>query len=160
LNSKAIRTCERAGLILGLVALAVCFATGQSTGTTLGVGVGAALALFNLVAIRKVVTRLVEASIEPEAGDEADGAKVDDTSGEGSGRAVWGVVFILKLGLVLGAVWLSISWLGATTSGLMIGVTAVFATVVVASLAMGTSRPESLDIDRKHNALDTHQETT
>lgn len=132
MNSAIIRTCERVGLVLGIAAVATCMALGQSVGMTLGVGIGALIALANLVVIRKMVTRALSAGAE----------QSDARPG-----AVWMVVFVLKLGLLIGVVFASIKLFGATPLGFMLGASSVFSTVIVIPLIMGGTRPQSINAD-------------
>src|SRR5690606_40938435 len=59
LNSAIIRNCERIGLGLGVAAVLGSIVLQQGWSTTVGVGLGALVALSNLILIRKIVTRMI-----------------------------------------------------------------------------------------------------
>ena len=131
MNSAVIRTCERIGLVLGIVAVLTSIVLQFDWTTTAGVGLGAALALGNLVMIRKIVSRLLSAGQDPDSGKLGMGA----------------VVMFGKLGLLLVAVFVIIKVIGASPSAFMVGVTAVFAAVIVASFVMALQSPDALTAD-------------
>lgn len=128
MNSVIIRTCERTGLVLGLLAVVGCALSGQPVGMTLGVALGAAIALGNLLLIRKAVTNVVS-----------------DGQVHGKRAGIWAMVFVLKLGVLLAVVYAAVELGGADVTGLMLGVSAVFAAVIIVSLLMAAKGPEELD---------------
>jgi len=128
LNSVIIRTCERTGLVLGVLAVLGCALTGQGFGMNLGVTLGVAIALSNLVLIRKAVT-----------------AVVSNGQVHGKQAGIWALVFVLKLGVLLAVVYTAVEFGGADVTGLLLGVSAVFAAVIVVSLLLAAKGPEELD---------------
>lgn len=138
MNSAIIRTCERAGVVFGVLAVGTCLATAQPLGTTVGVAVGAALALLNLLVIRKMVARVLSAAAVASAAGAEGGASRPN-------MGLWAVLFVFKLGVLGAVVWAAMRFGGATPMGLLIGVSVVFSLVVVLPLLLGNGGDAAVD---------------
>ena len=119
---------------MGALAVLLSVFTGQAAAFSIGVGVGAAAALLNFVGLRILVTKAISAHRQDNA------------------RAgIWAMLFAFKLALLVSVVWVSVKVFGVEVAGLLVGVTAVFAMVIVGSFFLA-SRATTLSNDSNSSA--------
>ena len=110
-----IATSVKAAAVLGAVFTVAAFAT-QDARTGLSVGVGAAIAVANLITMRAIVRALVR-SPEREAGGDDEGADEDGETAEKKdhraagkrGGAAWGIFAVIKIFVLFGGIWILLS---------------------------------------------------
>jgi hypothetical protein len=100
-----IATSVKAAAVLGTIFTLAAFGTHDAK-TGFSVGVGAAIAVANLLTMRAIVRALVRAP-EEEEGD-ADEKKDHRAAGK-RGGAAWGVFAVLKIFVLFGAIWILLS---------------------------------------------------
>lgn len=142
MNSAIIQTCERIGAVLGLMAVGTCLMLAQPAALTLGVAIGAALTWANLVALRVMVRRALEAA-----------------QTEASGRGVYAVLVLMKFALLIGSIFFAVRVVNADSFGVLLGVTAVLSGVIVVSTVMNRHDPSSLDATPAGAGPQTHEVT-
>ena len=102
-----IKTSIKAAAVLGVIFTVIAVAT-HDTRTAMSVGLGAAIAVANLVTMRAIVRALLHA---PE-GDEQEGEPREEKDHRAAGKrggAAWGVFAVLKILVLFGGIWFLLS---------------------------------------------------
>jgi hypothetical protein len=105
-----IKTSIKAAAVLGAAFTVIAFATHDSR-TAISVGLGAAIAVANLVTMRAIVRALLRAPEGDEpSGEEEEPAQEKDHRAAGKrGGAAWGIFAVLKILVLFGGIWFLLS---------------------------------------------------
>lgn len=110
-----IKTSTKAAAVLGAIFTLAAFATHDGK-TALSVGIGAAIAVANLVTMRAIVRALVRSSDDEGSGadeevqdKEEPTEKKDHRAAGKRGGAAWGIFAVLKIFVLFGGIWILLS---------------------------------------------------
>lgn len=100
-----IKTSVKAATVLGAIFTLAAFGTHDAR-TAMSVGLGAAIAVANLLTMRAIVRALVRA---PDGEEGEDDEKKDHRAAGKRGGAAWGVFALFKIFILFGGIWILLS---------------------------------------------------
>ena len=104
-----IATSVKAAAVLGAIFTLAAFGTHDAR-TAMSVGLGAAIAVANLLTMRAIVRALIRAPENEENEEDGDGAEKKDHRAAGKrGGAAWGVFALFKILILFGGIWILLS---------------------------------------------------
>lgn len=103
-----IKTSVKAAAIMGAIFTLAAFGTHDAR-TGMSVGLGAAIAVANLITMRAIVRALIQAPEGEEDGEPSDKKDQQHRAAGKRGGAAWGVFAVFKILVLFGGIWFLLS---------------------------------------------------